>query len=149
MCTDRLRCNYEKLEQLDLQIQKIKEQVFLDLPVEPSYNKNDVLIEDLISHVQPSEVSFTAPNGIRNKGCGKHKRVIGEREKAKKMSKKKKRRCGCCNKKVRGHNIRTCPLKSGKPVEDCEETTDDEIDELNDETDNESNEEDADVDYEE
>ena len=63
------------------------------------------------------------------------------------MSKKKKRKCGFCMKLVRGHNIRTCPLKLGQTGTESEKTTDDDIDELNEEeTEDETNEEDTDED---
>ncbi|XP_022042375.1 protein FAR1-RELATED SEQUENCE 5-like [Helianthus annuus] len=48
-------------------------------------------------------------------------------EKAIKKSKKPRRKCNFCNKRVRGHDKRNCPLKKGDPVKD-DSSTDEEDD---------------------
>ncbi|KAJ0704530.1 putative Zinc finger, SWIM-type, MULE transposase domain, FHY3/FAR1 family [Helianthus annuus] len=166
MCTDRVRCNDDKLEELDRQVQLIKDKIFEEFPSEPSYNKNGVIIEELISHSEPSEVTVIAPKGIRNKGCGKHKRLVGSREKGKQKNKGKsklpfkkkgkskfvkkikKRKCNFCNELVDDHDSRNCPIKTGKPVKKKKKPSDeDEIDEIEDEEemDFESSDEETDV----
>ncbi|XP_021991431.1 protein FAR1-RELATED SEQUENCE 5-like [Helianthus annuus] len=123
MCRDRVRGNIEKLQELSDQIQAIKDKLFSEIPYDHSINKKDVVIEDVIAHKQPAELSCTAPRKIRNKGCGKHKRTVGPGEKAIKSSKKKRRKCNFCGKLVRGHDKRNCPLKKeGKLVEDDSST---------------------------
>jgi len=134
-----------KLEELDVQIQSIKDNILKEFPMEPSYNNKGVVIEDLLSHPQPSEISVTAPKGIRNKGCGKRKRFVGAAEKAKKIKKKNKRKCNFCKKFVRGHDSRNCPVKLGKADAETKETTDEESDETYDE----ETDEETDEDYEE
>ncbi|XP_076926770.1 protein FAR1-RELATED SEQUENCE 5-like [Bidens hawaiensis] len=135
MCIDRLRCNTKYLEELDLQIKAIKDKIFEEFPLEPTYT----------------------PKGIRNKGSRKTKRPIGPSEKAKKKSKKKgkkksRRKCNFCNKRVRLHDKRNCPLKLGIPDEETgntstEEDTDEDTDEISKEgTDGESNGEETDKD---
>lgn len=156
MCIDRLRCNTSNLEELDLQIKAIKDKIFEEFPLEPTYSK-EVVIEELLSHKKPTEILITAPKGIRNKGSRKTKRPIGPSEKAKKKSKKKgkkksRRKCNFCNKRVRLHDKRNCPLKLGIPDEETgdtstEEDTDEDTDEMSEEgTYGESNGEETDED---
>ncbi|XP_076921982.1 protein FAR1-RELATED SEQUENCE 5-like [Bidens hawaiensis] len=139
MCIDRLRCNARYLEELDLQIKAIKEKIFEEFPLEPTYSK-EVVIEELLSHKKPIKILITTPNGIQNKGSRKTKRPIGPSEKAKKKSKKKgkkksRRKCNFCNKRVRLHDKRNCPQKLGIPDEETgdtstEEDTDEDTDEI-------------------
>ncbi|XP_022032045.1 protein FAR1-RELATED SEQUENCE 5-like [Helianthus annuus] len=75
MCRDRVRGNIEKLQELSDQIQAIKDKLFSEIPYDDSINKKDVVIEDVIAHKQPAEVSCMAPRKIRNQGCGKHNRT--------------------------------------------------------------------------
>lgn len=150
MCTDRLRCNIDNLEELDQQIQAIKDKIFEEFPLEPTHNKG-VVIEELLSHKIPTEVLIRAPKGIRNKGSRKKKRPIGPGEKAKKKIKNKKRKkrkksrrkCNFCEKLVRLHDKRNCPLKLGIPdIETGETSTDEDSDDddtYDEETDDETN----------
>ncbi|KAJ0565769.1 hypothetical protein HanIR_Chr06g0266321 [Helianthus annuus] len=56
-----------------------------------------------------------------------HKQTIGSGEKAIRKSKKPRRKCNFCNKRVRDHDKRNCPLKKGPPVKD-DSSTDEEDD---------------------
>ncbi|XP_022003594.1 protein FAR1-RELATED SEQUENCE 5-like [Helianthus annuus] len=139
---DMVHGNIEKLQESSDQIQAIKDKLFSEIPYDHSINKKDVVIEDVIFHKQPAEVSCTAPRKICNKGCGKHKRTVGPGEKAIKISKKRRRKCNFCEKHVRGHDKRNCPLKKGEPVKD-DSSTDGEDDIYEDEETEESGSEDS------
>ncbi|XP_076943418.1 protein FAR1-RELATED SEQUENCE 7-like [Bidens hawaiensis] len=61
----------------------------------------------ILGYDQPSEVTVRVPSGIKNKGCGSHKRIKAQKEIAISRSGKKYRECKVCHKQ--GHNSRTCP----------------------------------------
>ncbi|XP_076925604.1 protein FAR1-RELATED SEQUENCE 5-like [Bidens hawaiensis] len=61
----------------------------------------------ILGYDQPSEVTVRVPSGIKNKGCGSHKRIKSQKEIAISRSGKKYRECKVCHKQ--GHNSRTCP----------------------------------------
>ncbi|XP_035838133.1 protein FAR1-RELATED SEQUENCE 5-like [Helianthus annuus] len=125
MCRDRVWCNIDKLEELDSHIQALKDKIFPDVPYDVEINKKGVAIQEIIAHTEPDEISCTTPKKIRNKGCGKHKRPIGPREKAIKVVKKSRTKCNYCKKRVRKHDKRNCPLKKGKPTKDDSSTDED------------------------
>ncbi|XP_076916857.1 protein FAR1-RELATED SEQUENCE 5-like [Bidens hawaiensis] len=61
----------------------------------------------ILGYDQPSEVTVRVPSGIKNKGCGSHKRIKSQKEIAISRPGKKYRECKVCHKQ--GHNSRTCP----------------------------------------
>ncbi|XP_076953234.1 protein FAR-RED IMPAIRED RESPONSE 1-like [Bidens hawaiensis] len=61
----------------------------------------------ILGYDQPSEVTVRVPSGIKNKGCGSHKRIKSQKEIVISRSGKKYRECKVCHKQ--GHNSRTCP----------------------------------------
>ncbi|MFS7902739.1 hypothetical protein Hanom_Chr01g00014821 [Helianthus anomalus] len=118
--------------------------VILDdfVPYDPEISRKGVAIQEVIAHTEPDEISCTTPKKIRNKGCGKHKRLVGPREKAIKVVKKPRRKCNYCGKRVRKHDKRNFPLKKGNPTNDDSST--DEEDEDEEDIEYESNETDRD-----
>ncbi|XP_035837194.1 protein FAR1-RELATED SEQUENCE 5-like [Helianthus annuus] len=92
-CGDRLRDDSVKLAWFVEQIRAIKNTIFEEVTTDPSSKNKGGVFEELIGESQPDSVSFVAPQGIRNKGCGTSRRLIGPGEKAKVKSKKKKRNC--------------------------------------------------------
>ncbi|KAJ0815830.1 putative transcription factor interactor and regulator CCHC(Zn) family [Helianthus annuus] len=116
MCRDRVRGNIDKLEELHLHIQALKDKIFAEVPYDPEISRKGVAIQEVIAHTEPNDISCTAPKKIHNKGCGKHKRPIGPREKAIKVVKKPRRKCNYCGKRVRKHDKRNCPLKKGSQL---------------------------------
>ncbi|KAI3825568.1 hypothetical protein L1987_07059 [Smallanthus sonchifolius] len=89
--------------------------IFEEYPNEPDYNKKISVIGDLIGQSQPGNILYTAPQGIRNKGCGMSRRLIGPGEKAVEKSKKKNPRlCRTCFKWVTDHDSRNCLEKKKK-----------------------------------
>ncbi|XP_076953583.1 protein FAR1-RELATED SEQUENCE 5-like [Bidens hawaiensis] len=103
-CADRARGNIELLQSLVDQMHQIKDNIWKKIPIEPSCNSNSATIQDLIGYKLPEQITIKPPTGIKNKGSGSRKRKIGPGEKAKKKSKKPKRFCAKCNKRVRGHD---------------------------------------------
>ncbi|XP_076892223.1 protein FAR1-RELATED SEQUENCE 5-like [Bidens hawaiensis] len=61
----------------------------------------------ILGYDQPSEVTVRVPSGIKNKGCGSHKRIKSQKEIAISWSGKKYSECKVCHKQ--GHNSRNCP----------------------------------------
>jgi len=59
---------------------------------------------------QPEDDDVLAPSGVRNKGCGKGKRLVGALEKATTKSQRAKRLCRCCGENV-NHDSSNCPLR--------------------------------------
>ncbi|KAJ0888947.1 putative transcription factor interactor and regulator CCHC(Zn) family [Helianthus annuus] len=109
-CGDQLRGDSVKLAWFVEQIKAIKNKIFEEVPSDPSSKNKGGVFEELVGELQPDSVSFVAPQGIRNKGCGKSARLIGLGEKAKVKSKKKKRNCKLCGKRAY-HDSRNCPTK--------------------------------------
>ncbi|XP_076890398.1 protein FAR1-RELATED SEQUENCE 5-like [Bidens hawaiensis] len=105
-CADRARGNIELLQSLVDQMHQIKDKIWETIPIEPSYNSNSAIIQYLIGYKLPEQITIKPPTGIKNKGSGSRKRKIGLGEKAKKKSKKPKRFCAKCNKRVHGHDSR-------------------------------------------
>lgn len=110
-CSDRLRFEPERLALFVEEIRAIKKQIFEDLPNDPNSNNKGGVFKELLAQSEPDDVSFSAPQGIRNKGCGTSSRLIGPGEKAKVQSKKKKRKCKTCG-KLTYHDSRNCPKKN-------------------------------------
>ncbi|XP_035836070.1 protein FAR1-RELATED SEQUENCE 5-like [Helianthus annuus] len=127
MCRDRVRGKIDKLEELDAQVQALKDKIFAEVPYDPEVNKKAIVYQEILSHAIPEELSCTAPKKIRNKGCGKNKRPVGSKEIAIKKFKRKRRKCSVCGKRVRKHDKRNCPTKKGKPTKDDSST--EEVDE--------------------
>ncbi|XP_076892484.1 protein FAR1-RELATED SEQUENCE 5-like [Bidens hawaiensis] len=89
-CADRARGNIELLQSLVDQMNQIKVQIGEKIPIEPSYNNNSGIVQDLIGYKLPEQITIKPPTGIKNKGSGSRKRKIGLGEKAKKKNKKTK-----------------------------------------------------------
>ncbi|XP_035845050.1 protein FAR1-RELATED SEQUENCE 1-like [Helianthus annuus] len=99
MCRDRVRGKIDKLEELNAQVQALKDKIFAEVPYDLEVNMKAVVYQEILSHAIPEELSCTAPKKIRNKGCGKHKRLVGSKEIAIKKFKKKRRKCSVCGKR--------------------------------------------------
>ncbi|XP_076890378.1 protein FAR-RED IMPAIRED RESPONSE 1-like [Bidens hawaiensis] len=115
-CADRVRGNDDRLAMLDEPVLQIKNQICEEFPNEPDYNKKSAVIQDLKGPSTSAVVSFTAPQGIKNKGSGTNKRLIGPGEKALENSKKTPRKCSICKQYVTDHDKRNCPTKKKAPV---------------------------------
>ncbi|XP_024990606.1 uncharacterized protein LOC112524895 [Cynara cardunculus var. scolymus] len=72
-------------------------------------NKDDV-IQSLVGVPRPEKIDILPPQGIRNKGCGTSKRLIGAGERAITKSKRPKRLCLGCKEFV-NHDIRNSPVR--------------------------------------
>ncbi|KAI3828713.1 hypothetical protein L1987_02822 [Smallanthus sonchifolius] len=73
-------------------------------------NSKSAVIRELVGDVNHSDVPFTAPRGIKNKGSGtKRRRFIGPGERASVTRKKPGRKCRKCL-GIGDHDSRNCPL---------------------------------------
>ncbi|XP_071721418.1 uncharacterized protein [Rutidosis leptorrhynchoides] len=91
------------LEKLKL----LKKEVEAQVP-KPSKKKDDI-IGNMIGVSKPSTIEIQNPPVGNYKGCANDKRLMSEKEKAIKESKKRKFTCGKCGRD--DHNQRTCDKK--------------------------------------
>ncbi|XP_021996256.1 uncharacterized protein LOC110893458 [Helianthus annuus] len=141
-CSDRLQGDSVKLAWFVEQIKAIKNKIFEEVQSDPSSKNKGGVFEELVGESQPESVSFVAPQGIRNKGCGKSRLLINPGEKAKVKSKKKKRNCKLCGKHAY-YDFRNCPTKKKKKQKRKQSHSDEDIDEENDEDIDEDSDEDS------
>ncbi|KAK9080122.1 hypothetical protein SSX86_001797 [Deinandra increscens subsp. villosa] len=97
VCIDRLSDNLEGLQLFAADINELKNGVVAKYPVKSAANKRAGIMEELIGKVDDVLLGLIPPQGIRNKGCGTNKRLVGPGEKAVEKSKKAPRLCRNCN----------------------------------------------------
>ncbi|KAM0050666.1 putative transcription factor FAR family [Helianthus debilis subsp. tardiflorus] len=112
-CADRVRGDLENLIDFVEDMRMLKEKIYQAIPEKPAYNSKAVVISDLTGYSEPESVTATAPKGIRNKGCGTSRRLIGPGEKAVERSQKPKRLCRTCF-TYTTHDSRNCKAKDPK-----------------------------------
>ncbi|KAI3745376.1 hypothetical protein L1987_58487 [Smallanthus sonchifolius] len=109
-CMDLLRGHPDRLVSFAQQIREMKVEVFENYPVEGCSNSKSAVIRELVGDINHSDVPFTAPRGIKNKGSGtKRRRFIGPGERASVTRKKPGRKCRKCL-GIGDHDSRNCPL---------------------------------------
>ncbi|KAD3640385.1 hypothetical protein E3N88_29608 [Mikania micrantha] len=121
---DRIRNDPERLALLDKEMEAIKEKIFQELPYSQINQTKNAIIQELVNVSEPSNIKYTISLGIRNKGCGTNRRLIGPGEKAIINSQKPKRKCRYCNKMVNNHDSRNFPVKK-KDMEEFASTNHD------------------------
>ncbi|KAD3337588.1 hypothetical protein E3N88_33108 [Mikania micrantha] len=78
-------------------------------------------IQNLVGGSLDVDLQCSNPQGIRNKGCGKSRRLIGAGEKVVEKSLQTPRLCRTCQKYVTGHDSRNCKKKRTEVVDVTEE----------------------------
>jgi hypothetical protein len=103
VCVDRLSGRVDGLSCFADKIKELKKEILEDNPAPSSSKRRAVMIEGLIGKVNPADgcsgdadPALRPPQGIRNKGCGTNRRLIGPGEKAVETSKKQPRLCRSC-----------------------------------------------------
>ncbi|KAK9063004.1 hypothetical protein SSX86_016874 [Deinandra increscens subsp. villosa] len=107
-CSDRLRRDPTRLAAFSNQLKDIKRQIFSEVPYNPEHERTSAIISDILHQPEFGTSTFKQPQGIRNKGCGTGKRMVGPGEKAVENFKKGPRFCKMCNQYVYGHDSRNC-----------------------------------------
>ncbi|XP_024968737.1 protein FAR1-RELATED SEQUENCE 5-like [Cynara cardunculus var. scolymus] len=107
---DILRNDKEKLESFVVKLREMRDDVAKDRTYEPSMKRKERGIEQILGFTRPDNIEIHPATGIRNKGCGTSKRLIGAAEKAAVNSSRPKRMCRGCN-MLSNHDIRNCPNK--------------------------------------
>ncbi|KAD2804490.1 hypothetical protein E3N88_37867 [Mikania micrantha] len=74
-------------------------------------------IQNLVGGSLDVDLQCSNPQGIRNKGCGKSRCLIGAGEKAVEKSLRTPRLCRTCQKYVTGHDSRNCKKKRTEAVD--------------------------------
>jgi hypothetical protein len=110
-CVDRLRSDEDRLSLLHEKVLQIKDQIFKEVPYDPAHKNKGLVIQEVNHISDPDIIEFEPPAGIRNKGCGTKKRLIGPGEKATANTNKQLRRCSYCGERVNDHDTRNCPEK--------------------------------------
>nr|BAB33151.1 hypothetical protein [Carthamus tinctorius] len=93
----------EKLENMDEELDEV-------VPLKSSRERKKEAIREFVGVPESDDNDVLPPSGIRNKGCGRGKRLKGVRERVDEEAKKPKRLCRTCNDFVR-HDSRNCPMR--------------------------------------
>lgn len=109
-CLGKLKGHREELARFCESVHTLKKEVDVCFPSEYGSSSKIDTIVDLIGVSQPENVDVYPPTGIRNKGCGKGKRLVGAGEIASNKASRHKRICRSCGKLV-NHDSRNCPNK--------------------------------------
>ncbi|KAL4567480.1 hypothetical protein LXL04_023065 [Taraxacum kok-saghyz] len=103
-CVDLLVSNIEDLSLYKDKQEQLKKDVETNTSVMPPMSNREV-IASYYGVTSNKEITLKTPKGIRNKGCGPHKkRIISDKEKAIDKS-KKSRTCSLCG--IPSHNARS------------------------------------------
>lgn len=109
-CIDRSREDKQGLDFFRVQMKALKDGIYENVSPENYNPTNGDVIGHLLGQVEDVDVSCSNPQGIRNKGCGTNKRLIGPGEKVVAKKKKAPRLCRTCG-EYTDHDSRNCPLK--------------------------------------
>ncbi|KAJ9547566.1 hypothetical protein OSB04_020109 [Centaurea solstitialis] len=101
----RIRNEQTLLDKFVEQLRVWDEELESQLPFKSAVERTKDDIEELLGVSDPDDVNFVGPAGIRNKGCGKGKRLKGVYEEE---AKKPMQKCRVCKKKTH-HDSRNCP----------------------------------------
>ncbi|KAJ9535084.1 hypothetical protein OSB04_un001840 [Centaurea solstitialis] len=104
----RIFCNDEKLELVLQKVRSIKDEVAPDIPSDTVGNNKDAEFETMLGVPKATTIDIRASEGIRNKGCGRGKRLIGGGERVVRNAHAKRKCRGC--KELTNHDIRNCPI---------------------------------------
>ncbi|KAJ9547351.1 hypothetical protein OSB04_019894 [Centaurea solstitialis] len=107
---DKVRNEKLLLEKFVDKLTSMDDELDVVVPVKSTADRNNETIQELMGVSDPDDVSIFAPSGIRNKGCGRGKRLVGVRDKAVEKAKKPKRMCRTCQKEV-SQDSRNCPKR--------------------------------------
>ncbi|XP_024959811.1 protein FAR1-RELATED SEQUENCE 5-like [Cynara cardunculus var. scolymus] len=106
----RVRNDKGALTEFVNQLERLGDEISADVPIltVTEQKRND--IEELLCVTEPESVDVLPPTGVRNKGCGTGKRLVGVSERVSMNAKKQKRLCRTCD-KMGWHDSRNCPMK--------------------------------------
>ncbi|KVH87882.1 hypothetical protein Ccrd_024804 [Cynara cardunculus var. scolymus] len=103
-------CDEEKLTAFLDNIRSWKSNLLSGVSEKLDFTNKDDVLQSLVGVPRPEKIDILPPQGIRNKGCGTSKRLIGAGERAMTKSKRPKRLCRGCKELVH-HDIRNCPVR--------------------------------------
>ncbi|KVF45359.1 Zinc finger, SWIM-type [Cynara cardunculus var. scolymus] len=106
----RVRNDKGALTEFVDQLERLGDEISMDIPIltVTEQKRND--IQELLCVTEPESVDVLPPTGVRNKGCGTEKRLVGVSERVSMNAKKPKRLCRTCD-KMGWHDSRNCPMK--------------------------------------
>ncbi|KAD6795856.1 hypothetical protein E3N88_06752 [Mikania micrantha] len=110
ICVDRLCTRVDDLSCFAEKMKEIKKEVLSDYPVLSAGKRRAAAIENLVGRLDESDNALMPPPGIRNKGCGTNRRLVGPGELSVEKAKKTPRLCRSC-KKISYHDSRNCKAK--------------------------------------
>ncbi|KAD3337885.1 hypothetical protein E3N88_33406 [Mikania micrantha] len=118
---DSLRNDYDGLAVLANKVRDLCSNKSSDPVDSISKFSNVEDIQNLVGGSLDVDLECSNPQGIRNKGCGKSRRLIGPGEKAVEKSLRTPRLCRTCQKYVTGHDSRNCKKKRTEAVDVTQE----------------------------
>ncbi|KAD3338126.1 hypothetical protein E3N88_33647 [Mikania micrantha] len=80
VCVDRLCTRVDDLSCFAEKMKEIKKEVLSDYHVLSTGKRRAAAIEDLVGRLDESDNALMPPQGIRNKGCGTNRRLVGPGE---------------------------------------------------------------------
>ncbi|KAD7117282.1 hypothetical protein E3N88_04550 [Mikania micrantha] len=110
-CVDQLAFNVDGLSSFTEKIKELKKELDDKFPCSSSSHKKQCVIEHLAGQHDEETIDLLPPHGIRNKGCGTSRRLVGPGEKAIENSKKTPRMNRSCN-QLTFHDSRNCKKKA-------------------------------------
>ncbi|KAD3066610.1 hypothetical protein E3N88_34490 [Mikania micrantha] len=96
-CVDHLAFNVDGLSSFNQKMKDLKRELDDNFSASSSSQKKQCVIEHLVGQHDEDTIDLLPPHGIRNKGCGTNRRLVGPGEKAIENSKKNPRMCRSCN----------------------------------------------------
>ncbi|KAD3066834.1 hypothetical protein E3N88_34714 [Mikania micrantha] len=120
-CVDSLQNDYDGLAVLANIVRELSSNQSSDPVDSISKFSNVEDIQNLVGGSLDVDLQCSNPQGIRNKGCGKSRHLIGAGEKAVDKSLRTPRRCRTCQKYVTGHDSRNCKKKRTEVVDVTDE----------------------------
>ncbi|KAJ9536489.1 hypothetical protein OSB04_un000326 [Centaurea solstitialis] len=107
---DKVRNEKLLVEKFVDKLTSMDDELDVVVPVKSTIDRNNETIQELMGVSDPDDVNIFPPSRIRNKGCGRGKRLVGVRDKAVEKAKKPKRMCRTCQKEV-SHDSRNRPKR--------------------------------------
>ncbi|XP_024990644.1 protein FAR1-RELATED SEQUENCE 5-like [Cynara cardunculus var. scolymus] len=106
----RVRNDKGALTEFVEQLERLGDEISVDVPILTGTEQKRNDIQELLCVTEPESVDVLPPTGVRNKGCGTGKRLVGMSERVSMNAKKPKRLCRTCD-KMGWHDSRSCPMK--------------------------------------
>jgi hypothetical protein len=110
LCVDQLSSRVDGLSCFVAKLKEMKKSIVDEQSASSSSKTRAGMIQKLVGDVPQTGIELRPPQGIRNKGCGTNRRLVGPGEKSVEKSQKNPRICHSCN-ELTFHDARNCKKK--------------------------------------